>query len=441
MKYRVRVNQSKPKEIIVHPNTAASFNLQNGKKIKLGFGLQHLKVSVKISKGVKQNELVLSVNVLRILKLPPIRHYEIKIIRNGIQIGPFIGILQTMKKVRIRELDSYVKHYRKIGGAILAFSTRGLNMRKNTIQGYLYSPQAKKWKRGTYRLPDALLVKAKVTKPLHSYMRKTWADQYFNAIHFDKWQMYEWLKPHPEINRYLPKTSLCRKPEDVLSFMDKNGFSSAYLKPVWGSKGRGIYKIVKKSGHYVIHYRTKDKNESLSFTHEIAFNVHIENLLKIEDHIIQQTLRLDIRQGPLNDFRIILVKDHSGCWKSIGMVARNGPIGGVVGNRSSGGEILPADQLLQKSFQLSSRQAASYQNKMYDIAIKAAYAIDHASQRTMGRYGVDIGLDQDKNLWLLEVNNRNPNDFLPAYIGRKDLLYQIRLNNMLYTKYLAGFST
>lgn len=441
MKYRVRVNRSTPNAIIVHPKTAVSLNLQYGKKIILGFGLQQLKVSVKISKKVKQNELVLSVNVLRILKLPPMHRYEIAENQNGLQLGPFIGILQTMEKVRIRELNSYVKHHRKISGAILAFSARGLNMRKNTIQGYLYSPQAKKWKRGTYKLPGALLVKAKVTKPLQSYLRKNWADHYFNAIHFDKWQMYEWLKPHPEINRYLPKTSLCRKPEDVLSFMDKNGFSSAYLKPVWGLKGRGIYKIVKKSGHYAIHYRTKDKNESLSFTHEKAFNVHIEDLLKMEDHIIQQTLRLDIRQGHLNDFRIILVKDHTGCWKSIGMVARNGPIGGIVGNRSSGGEILPADQLLQKSFQLSSRQAAAYQKKMYDIAIKAAYAIDHASQRTMGRYGVDIGLDQDKNLWLLEVNNRNPNDFLPTYIGRKDLLYQIRLDNMLYAKHLAGFSS
>jgi hypothetical protein len=73
-----------------------------------------------------------------------------------------------------------------------------------------------------------------------------------------------------------------------------------------------------------------------------------------------------------------------------------------------------------------------------NIAVKAAKAIDKLGF-SMGRYGIDLALDQNKNKWLIEMNHRDPNDRIAAHAGDKDLIHDIRFNNMLYAKNLAGF--
>jgi hypothetical protein len=56
-----------------------------------------------------------------------------------------------------------------------------------------------------------------------------------------------------------------------------------------------------------------------------------------------------------------------------------------------------------------------------------------------GNLGIDIAVDNQKKMWIIEVNNLNPSPLFALDINDRPLFYQIKLMNMLYAKRLAGF--
>ncbi|HHW48361.1 MAG TPA: hypothetical protein GXX14_07065 [Clostridiaceae bacterium] len=57
-----------------------------------------------------------------------------------------------------------------------------------------------------------------------------------------------------------------------------------------------------------------------------------------------------------------------------------------------------------------------------------------------GNFGVDIGIDREGHLWLIEVNNRDPDPSIALDIHDKPLYYSLKTGILYYAKSLAGFS-
>ena len=118
-------------------------------------------------------------------------------------------------------------------------------------------------------------------------------------------------------------------------------------------------------------------------------------------------------------------------------MGRNGVKGHIVSNRHRGGKVEQAYLTLSKMF-ADKNKTIEYIKKMERLAIQAAQTIEYCGFH-FGKLGIDIGIDIEGHVWLIEINHRNPNDFVASFSGDKNLVNLIRLANMQYAKRLAGF--
>jgi hypothetical protein len=112
----------------------------------------------------------------------------------------------------------------------------------------------------------------------------------------------------------------------------------------------------------------------------------------------------------------------------------------VVSNYSSGGSVEPIETLVKNHFHFNNEEVLELKENINSISYKILDSIKN-SGHDFGKLAFDIAIDKNLRLWIIEVNNRSPDDFLFARAGDRDTTYQIKLDNMLYAKWLAGFST
>ncbi|MGE8205247.1 hypothetical protein ACQKP0_11825 [Heyndrickxia sp. NPDC080065] len=112
------------------------------------FGFQEMEVNCKQLNTLKENEIGLSNTTIEKLQLPLGVDYELSIQKDGIIIGPFIGLLiantDADLKRKLKNLYSIVKQYPLVRGTIVVFSWEGLDQKHYKINGYIYNPTLQK---------------------------------------------------------------------------------------------------------------------------------------------------------------------------------------------------------------------------------------------------------------------------------------------------------
>ncbi|MGB5944469.1 YheC/YheD family protein, partial [Paenisporosarcina sp.] len=128
------------------------------------------------------------------------------------------------------------------------------------------------------------------------------------------------------------------------------------------------------------------------------------------------------------------VKNQTGQWEDVGIIARKGSKGSIVTNLSNGGRVDNVIKLMSASFKISEEQVLCILEEMSIISIKAARVID--KYENIFRLGVDIAIDCQQHIYLLELNHR-----CPAYKNSFPKVAVTKINNsrLDYAKYLAGF--
>lgn len=402
------------------------------------FGLQECEVTVISSDQINENEIFMTGDAIHYLMLPLSPAYEIHYKENKLHIGPVIGIVagKTLKNLdkNIQKLGRYVRNYNKIGGAIIAFSNEGIDRHNKLIFGYLYNPFKKKWEKGFYPYPLAIFKKSSLNKELHHYFESLIGKKIFNSSTFDKWEMYTLFKNSSELKPFLPETKIFRTIFNVEQMMER--YAAVYIKPIKGMQGKKVAKIEKKADKLLIQYIEDDTKKDYSFNDLYEAKDFLERNFGEERFILQQPLNLRFNESII-DFRVIMIKDHTGEWKNYGVLGRNGVKGHIVSNRHRGGKVEQADITLGNMFTNKDAILENYR-KMENLAKKAAQTIENCGFH-FGKLGIDIGIDTDGKVWLIEINHRNPNDFVASFAGDFQLVNEIRLANMLYAKRLADF--
>ncbi|GIN90200.1 hypothetical protein J22TS1_12510 [Siminovitchia terrae] len=413
-------------------------------KTTIHFGLQKIEVTCKQLDTIKENEIGLSTTVIENLKLPLEVDYEVSIQNGEIIIGPFIGVLITnsraklKKKVNklipIKKLKQISKQYRLVRGVVVAFSWNGIDQNNSKINGYFYNPSSKKWEEGTFPFPAVIVKRTALSTERKKYLKKLYGSRFFHLASINKWKMYKRLSSNKDLIPHLPKTFLYKKPEDILNHL--KSFRTIYVKPLSGFRGIGIEKFIAEPDHYCVKYRSDRKNVTIHFSSDTELLDYVKSKFKSKRYIIQQQIDLEIEKNHSIDFRIALIKNQSGKWEDVGMVGRKGRKGSVVSNLTNGGKMIRAQTLLLTSLNLSEAEALSIRQKMSEIAIKAAEEIDKYD--TIFKSGVDIAIDRDHHIWLIELNNRKP--YLKfSKVGLKSTIVKVRNSRLFYAKYLAGF--
>ncbi|WP_313431953.1 YheC/YheD family endospore coat-associated protein, partial [Siminovitchia terrae] len=424
--------------LMLHPNQSELLD-ETMIKTTIHFGLQKIEVTCKQLATIKENEIGLSNTVIENLKLPLEVDYDVSIQNGEIIIGPFIGVLMTNSRAKLKKkvnkLKQISKQYRLVRGVVVAFSWEGIDQNNSKIIGYIYNPSSKKWEEGTFPFPAVIIERTTLSTKRKKYFKKLYGSRFIHSLSINKWKMYQRLRSNQHLIPHLPKTFLYKKPNDILKYLKT--FRTIYVKPLSGLQGIGIEKFITEPDHYCVKYRSNQKNKTIHFSSENELLDYVKSKFKSKKFIIQQQIDLEIEKNHSIDFRIALIKNQSGKWEDVGIVGKKGVKGSIVSNLENGGKVIRAQTLLLTSFNLSEDEALSIRQKMYKIAIKAAEEID--KYENIYKSGVDIAIDRHHHIWLIELNNRNPSKNIFLYLGDYDTVSKLQNAIIFYAKYLAGF--
>jgi glutathione synthase/RimK-type ligase-like ATP-grasp enzyme len=439
-RYKIIADYTRVEFITLNPERISKSVTKNIKIAHVRFGIKCCEVKVAESREIEMDEILLSHEIMEELKIPEFLSYEMVFDKNNIIFGPYIGMLAEKKEERLKQivenLKSYVYGYEEIGGAVLIFSEEGVDMDAQLIRGFVFNPESENWEEGIFAYPAAIFKKTGIRKKMRNQFHSLLGDAIFNSYVFNKWEAHQWLSCFEAVRKYLPDTVLYKQPADVKEFLNQH--KSAYIKPIYGSQGTGILKLETKGDWFMLHFSQKGVDKEQCFKTQGELNDFLKNNLKAEGHIVQRTLNLIFTEESTIDFRLMLVKGGEGQWKDIGMIARHGVKGNITSNVSTGGRAEKAELTFKNIIHLSDEEVVSLRNKMSMIAKEAAFGLEKSGV-SCGNLGIDMAIDAEGNIWIIEINNINPNHTIAIDAKDRQMFYRARLLNMLYAKRLAGF--
>lgn len=412
----------------------------------LTFGVKAVEVKIEVSDSVEGNEILLSEDIIQKLQIPLTCSYDILLNDNLIRIGPFIGILTELTDKKVEQMlftyKSFVKRYQQIGGAILVFSLESIHIEKQTISGFLYQPEHKSWKYGTFPFPATIMtiLEASLTskyKNFHDkikHLTSILGPKVFNFPHFSKWEMHKLLLP--KFDHVLPQTTLYQEPNDISHMLQL--YKSIYIKPINGRLGKRIFKVVQTASNIAVSfYINRSKQVKVFSTQQDMMSFFQANLLPYM-YVVQQTIPLMTYDDRMIDFRVMMIKNEWGIWDNLGVYSRYGAKGQLVSNITAGGQTEMASATLKNVWKLDSEEIETVLFKI-DTLVREILALFEQQGYHLANIGFDIGMNENGKLYVIEINHQNPDPYIALKANNRNAFYLARYKNMMYAKYLEGY--
>lgn len=434
-------NNHRNSELFIHPEKAALIGLENIKFGYISFGSQKHHVKINLDHSMSGENVILSQNLIQELHLPDYPLYEIRVNRNEILIGPYIGLLisnedNQLTSSRLNKMMVYVKEYPKLHGAIVVFALNKVDKENRLIEGYCYNPVKLYWQKGVFPYPSSIYRTIGLGVEWKNHFLSAIGDKVFNSRFFNKWEMVQWFSKEPGINPHIPYTILYHSPGDVFEMLER--FSKIYIKPVFGLQGRGIVRMSMENKMFILKYREKKENCNITFEDPDTASEYIMKRFHPGRYLIQQGVDLLKYNGRIIDFRCVVQKNQSDTWVCQAIIGRSGVKDSIVSNISSGGAAFTAENILRKVIPASAEDIEDLKQKIAAFAITVCNVLDEYGINC-GTLGLDIGMDTGGHLWLIEINNRDPDPGIALDVHDTRLYYTIKTAPLFYAKYLSGF--
>lgn len=443
MNYFVNIRAHKVEEsiLIINEKLAQLLNLTKKKRGYISFGTEKNFVDIIISEEAEVKEILLSESTIENMHIPIYPIYELRVKENEIIIGPCIGILASRKEEvlserRLNEMCISLLDYRRIGGAIIAFSLEKVDVENRLIEGYCYNFKTDSFEPGIFPYPQAIYLKSNLNDKWENHFLSAIGDKVFNNYSFHKWEMNNWFSIEPDIAPHLPHTVLYQSKESLIEMLQL--YSVVYVKPIWGMKGIGVVRVSQKDEKISFDYPKDQENISLVPEGDEELFSTMETLFKTEEFLIQQGVDLLKYQDGIVDFRCVMQKNDTCKWTCRGIFARIGVKDSIVSNISRGGMALSGSELIMKVLSLDEAETFILKEKMTAVCMKVCRCLDEYGYN-FATLGLDLGIDKDKNIWLIEVNNRQPNSAIALRGDDTLLFYSLLAWPLYYAKSLAGF--
>ena len=201
-------------ELIMNSNKAAKLKLDSKKQAYISFGNRNHYVSIKMSETQAEDIIMLSCNVINNLLLPDFITFEIRIVKNEIILGPYIGLLlrnhdETLDEIRLEKMLMYVMNYSNLSGAVVVFALDKVDTIKKIIKGYCYNPISDCWQIGIFPYPCAVYRTIGLNNEWKNHFLSTIGDRLFNNQYFNKRQMHSWFSDNKTISFSLKVLFFC----------------------------------------------------------------------------------------------------------------------------------------------------------------------------------------------------------------------------------------
>lgn len=338
-----------------------------------------------------------------------------------------IGMLHHRKDPRtVIKSYAYAAVAKAEGATFFYFSPGEVNFVNRSIRGQVY--ENGNWVEKVMPFPDVIYNAGSPEKLAKS---KTVLAKLKSEIPFtthsigNKWSVANRLKEGKEFANYLIPSEIVKDVDQLLKFM--TAFQRIVFKPVDGRKGKGIYFIEKKDHRYAVTFNT-----TMQWYTEQQLSKFIETKLKQEPFISQPYIQSVTKSGQVFDFRLHVQKNGEGEWVITTIYPRVAPHGSIIANINNGGYTNYLDPFLEQEF---GTDAFNIRKTLEFFSLSLARHLDELQMVQYGEMideiGVDIGMDENRKLWIYEVNWRP--GCPPAFYLELDVV----INGIRYAMYMA----
>ncbi len=340
---------------------------------------------------------------------------------------PVLGIMTLYLKNNdiSREERQYFKKLivrgKTMGLNVFVFTPDDVDSAGQHVNAHQYNKSSGKWNRTRIPLPSLIYDRCRF-QPTSRYQRyiqfRSRFQQltYLNGPPVNKWAVYELLSDHPHISPYLPNTVLFSRKKDISPLIKK--YRVVYCKPINGTGGRGILRI-ERMNHNEFLIEGRDNYRRIIPPQKASTSQFVKKLAAwsaANPYIVQQGIDLELPDGRVHDFRVLIQKNGKGQWSITGCAGRIGPNRSITSNLHGGGTAVPMLRLLQRNF--SDDKIKQIGRTVYQLSHQVANRLEDAFGR-LCELGLDIAVDLAGNVWLLEVNPKPAREVF-ARIGNKD---------------------
>ncbi|MBU9723617.1 MULTISPECIES: YheC/YheD family protein [Bacillaceae] len=429
---------SKKNTLFLSEQTRKNYNLKKD-KVTLHYGAWKRRMFIKTKNDLSRGTFGIPKGLFDHYTVPSDLQYQVMKKGNSIFIGPIIAFvpkLSTIKKLKTKDLKKFNKRmtkYHEIKGLVFICGSNDINIKNQSISGYYYNPNVKSkessWVYGTFPYPSAVYTRTHLKKKVKKELVRKIGTSIFNDI-FNKWTFRNIVHSNKETRKFLPHTEQFTDVGQVKRLLKR--YNTIYLKPRYGSLGKGIVMIRRRKRSYVLMdpYRKKRSFSNWSQLHDFLKKFLTKN------YIIQQGVPTKYQKRNV-DFRIYMQKDKNREWQVQGLVARVAKKGSVITNSHHRYKALYGHELIKKMFSLSQEETNKVITEINNASIKVCKVIDK-SDKKIGDVALDLIIDKNLKIWFLELNLRyqhttfNNNQF-------PDIYKKIMPVPLEYAKTLSGF--
>jgi YheC/D like ATP-grasp len=215
------------------------------------------------------------------------------------------------------------------------------------------------------------------------------------GISTGKWKKYQLMKKHGILARYLPETYLLNEK----TFWHTIGkYGAVMIKPTKGYMGKGIVQVSSKEND-LYEFHVLEKKYTVEGRKQ-AFEHLLKHYCLKKHYIVQQKIPLVTVKNSPYDIRVMVQRRKKQIdWMVTGKLAKVAAKGFILTNYPK--YLIPADDAIKQS---SFKAPCSHVQEEIDriSVLTAQYLSDYyTNTRT---FGLDIGLDDQANIWIIEAN-------------------------------------
>jgi glutathione synthase/RimK-type ligase-like ATP-grasp enzyme len=281
-----------------------------------------------------------------------------------------------------------------LGGISFVFTHEDAG--KDFIDGYIFHPEENSWKKKRFPYPDLVynripFRKAEEQEECRSFfsLLKEKNIPFFNPCFIDKFELFQLLKEHPVLKRYMPDTMLVTSADELHAFLTTH--SSIYLKPANSSKGKGIFRLSLDAEHKL---QLQGRKTSQRFPYFLQFWEEWHEELLARKYLAQEEIDSAQYEGFRYDFRILAHGAPKG-YRVTGIGIRQSQEQDITTHIPSGGRMLPYQQV----------QTAAHDEFIHTIVSPVGTALSEQFGY-FGEFSIDGAVSTTGDYYIFEVNSK-----------------------------------
>lgn len=300
------------------------------------------------------------------------------------------------------------------------FSYQGVDFEKQTIEGWSYKNGD--WKKQTFGFPNVIINISgpKTTSQKEIYRNLKKIIPFTSHSVGNKMRVYKKIRKAGEFAQYLIPTVSLKKTDRVYNFL--NNHQKIVIKPFSGHHGENVL-FVERLAEDAFKLIDGEKNEFINLE---ELGLLFEELKNEQKYLVQPFIECKTKAGLPYDFRMHVQKSGMDLWEITLIYPRISGSGKYISNVSGGGyrgELVP---FLKTEF---GDEFYNIKRLLEHFAITFTTHLETLYKKNFDELGIDVGIDENRKLWVFEVNWRP---------GSKHREFEVAKRLIKYAEFLAN---